>query len=224
MTNGRNSWLVLAVMLVATLSFAADADARRRPGGPGGGRSGKEASCVRDCRADSKACTADLRDQARACTEDLCSDDAQAACEACEADRSSEACTDARAAGRDCRGSCREPLSGDFSACKDAAAACVEACPDAVALDRDCVRTCKGDLRECRGPARDAFAECRSGCSALKDAAQAACETSRCTEECQNARAEARACVRDCRADSADLGDGCHDTFGSCVDACPAAE
>lgn len=226
MTIGRKSWLGFAVVLVAALTLVASADAQGRRDGRGRdhrGRSDKDPACVHDCRDGAKACTADLRDEVRACTRDMCGDEAHAACEACEAGRDSDECRAARDAGRGCHRDCREPLRDAFGTCKDETRACVAACPDVQPRDRTCLRGCKADLRECRAPARDALAECRDGCSALHDAAVAACEGNRCTEECAAARAEARSCVRACRADAADLTAGCRDTFEACAQACPTA-
>lgn len=198
-------------------------ETQRGPRGPRGPM-GKDPGCVRECRIGADRCLHDLRDEVRACVAEQCPSERDAACSACEVDRESEACRGERAELRACREDCRESLGEAFGACKQEGRACVEACPDAIRRDRACLRDCRAEGKACRGPASDALFACRGDCSDLFAAARAACEADRCSEACQSAREDARACKADCRASSAVLFEGCADATRECAESCPLVE
>ncbi len=215
-------WGALAV--VAAFALASNAEARRPGHGPrGGGGSGKDPACVQVCRSEARLCQADLRDELRACAQSQCSQEAEAACEACEADRASEACSSSRSGVRACRQDCRSQLADSFGACREETRGCIDACPAVdpnEARDRACLRECRAGLRSCRGPTRDALAQCRGGCSGLRDVAVQICEEDRCGDGCRAARAEARACDEGCRAEAVEIGEECRATARACAADC----
>lgn len=90
----------------------------------------KDPTCIATCREDLRACLTTVRANAQTCREG-CSDLVEAAKTACEADRHSAACRDARAAASACLQPCLGTQRSEHAACDRAAGACAEACPDA---------------------------------------------------------------------------------------------
>ena len=247
MTIKKTSWILCAALLVAGLTLDPTAVEARGPGGDqrrigdeikrGGPESGvradrqgprriprgKDPACVRECRNDHQVCFGDARDGAKTCFEETCSLEAQATCESCLDGLGSEECRSARGDTRACRATCDTPLRDIAGTCREELRGCVDTCPAAEPKDRTCLRECRAELRECQAPVRDAVKECREGCAGLREAAAAACEENRCSESCNEARAEAKSCLDDCAADDEDIQNSCRAAAGACNEACPVA-
>jgi hypothetical protein len=87
--------------------------------------------------------------------------------------------------------------------------------------DRACLRECRSDELACLKDVREAAAPCFQGCSALVDAAHAACEMDPAGDACHSAVAAARACVAPCYDEYGPAMQACKREGRECVRACP---
>ena len=91
----------------------------------------------------------------------------------------------------------------------------------------ECVTACSSDARACEDAIRADTLACleEAGCAALGEAAKAACEADKESEECSAARDAAKACIEPCRADDKDGRDGCRAARVTCLtDECGLSE
>jgi hypothetical protein len=86
-----------------------------------------DVSCARRCLAQRSQCYADARESAKACRE-RCSDLIALARRACAADPSSDTCSRAGAAARQCVASCARLLRSDLHECQKQLRACLARC------------------------------------------------------------------------------------------------
>jgi len=113
-------------------------------------------------------------------------------------------------------------------ACLAASAATASAHREAPRRDGQCIQGCREAFRECSAAGRVERRACHQGCSALIEAAKAACADTvpgaEPSAECVAARVAARACLAPCREGFADDRDTCVTTLRSCISSCPAPD
>jgi hypothetical protein len=109
---------VAALAALACLASATPSPALQQNPGVG--------TCVSGCMDDAKSCEAPVREAGLTCRAeagcDLLKEDADVAC---EADRTSDECTGAIAAVKECAQPCREAQKAGLDACRTAALACL---------------------------------------------------------------------------------------------------
>lgn len=82
--------------------------------------------CVAACMQEAEACIAPFKEAADACIVDAgCPDLRAAAMVACDEDRSSQACADARTALRACVAPCKQDQKDGISSCREASLTCL---------------------------------------------------------------------------------------------------
>ena len=94
--------------------------------------------------------------------------------------------------------------------------------------DSVCVSGCRTDFQDCQAAARTERRTCVDSCSALVEAARAACGDAEHgvepSAECAAARSAAHDCLKPCREAYHDDRDACVASLRQCVGACPVAE
>jgi len=200
-------------------------------GGPMGGPQGqlsnrppkKDPLCLRDCRSKARTCRGLAQQDARMCAQSTCSDALQKAKDACATDPSSDDCTAARQAARECVQPCLDTLQEALRKCYADTKDCVDGCPDRVPptpRDPECIAQCRSDLHDCQGRARDNAKTCRDDCSPLLDTARAECSDNPTSTECQDARTALHDCLEPCGQQLGDDMRACLTEVRTCLDKC----
>lgn len=244
MIRSRNSVLWCATALFS-LVFATAANAHGGPGrGPFGGRRdfspfsggpfgiglGHRAEGMNQCRHDCAVAGRDCHDAARAtarlCVQSTCSSELQAAQDACSRDRSSDACSSARSALRQCRQPCITAYMSSSEACRTNTRTCASPCPDVVAKDPQCVAQCVQPSQSCVSTAAGQAQTCRDTCSDPVAAASQACSAVidlSAVSACVTAWQAALACLQPCDHTLRSALQSCAQEASTCTNACPAA-
>jgi hypothetical protein len=188
-------------------------------------RSGKDRSCVLDCREVYVRCLDAAYADGRMCIQ-ACGELIAEAREVCAEAPDSEACHSARAQAAACVRECRQAWGTDLRQCRADAKECVGLCPDAepmVPADPVCLQECRRQTRACLSRAEAAARECAAPCADLVDEAKRICAGAPRSDECAEARREASACLQPCRERLAAQTRECVGNGQRCAASCPPA-